>query len=302
MTLLAETGSVVPLQNPNARPEFTDFHKLLQARAPTPAIIEVTPKLAREMIKLNKENQRYMRVMKVAQFMMDMRGSNWLVTGQGISFDWDGHLCDGQHRLRACINAKRPFRTLAMFGCDPKVFTKVDIGRSRSPGDILHIAGITNATTTAAAIRWLKSYKSNTITPGQTSANAPMTAEAILNYCMEHGDLRKRISEKITLIKGAKLASPSMGLAFYTLFYRKNKAAAHEYIDKVYGGKEISDDDDPAGVVRSALLANRRKFHRLTQPQCAYILARGWNAFRTNDYIRAEGLRWRRGEPFPRLR
>lgn len=302
MAPLAETGSVIPLQTPNLRSEFADFYELLQATEPTPIIIEITPALAREMLKRNKEHQRCRRVMKVIQFMGDMRAANWLLTGQGLSFDREGYLCDGQHRLLACINAKKPFRTLAVFGCDPKAFARVDTGRSRSPGDILHIAGVPNAVVAAAIIRWIHAYKAETITPGRTGAVASLSPEAILSYYTEHPDVRERIVEKITLVSNTRLTAPSLGVAFYTLFHRKNKAAAREFIGKVYGGADIFDKLDPAYAARTALLADRRKIRRLTQPQRAYILVRAWNAMRTNEFIQADELDWPRREPFPRIR
>jgi len=63
-------------------------------------LIEVTPKLAREWLKANKAN-RPLRPSHVETLRMSFERGEYVTTHQGVAFDEDGVLLDGQHRLTA---------------------------------------------------------------------------------------------------------------------------------------------------------------------------------------------------------
>lgn len=64
------------------------------------AIVEVTPKLAREWLKANTEN-RPLRPSHVETLRASFERGEYVMTHQGVAFDDDGVLLDGQHRLTA---------------------------------------------------------------------------------------------------------------------------------------------------------------------------------------------------------
>lgn len=80
------------------------------------AIATIGPELAKAMLALNREDNRNKRNTAFNKYADDMRSARWQLTHQGIAFDKTGHLCDGQHRLTACITADSPFATLVFFG------------------------------------------------------------------------------------------------------------------------------------------------------------------------------------------
>jgi hypothetical protein len=76
------------------------------------------------------------------------------LTGDRIKFGNNDELLDGQNRLSACVKSGKPFRTHVVFGIDPALFGRMDIGKPRNAADVLHIAEFKYASTLAAAIRW----------------------------------------------------------------------------------------------------------------------------------------------------
>ena len=84
-------------------------------------IVEITPKIAREMLTKNVCNRSF-RHTWVSVLAQDMLNGNWELTPSPIIFDEDGTLIDGQHRLMAveksgvtcsfvvCTNAKPTFQ------------------------------------------------------------------------------------------------------------------------------------------------------------------------------------------------
>lgn len=78
----------------------------------------------------------------------------WGITGDTVKFGSDGLLKDGQNRLSACVRSGKPLTTHVVFGIDPKLFARMDIGKNRNGADVFSIAGVPHANHVAAAVRW----------------------------------------------------------------------------------------------------------------------------------------------------
>lgn len=71
----------------------------------TSEVMLVTPALAARWLEKNHPSNRPVAWRRVEAFANDMRMGAWKLTHQGICFDADGYLIDGQHRLQAVANA-----------------------------------------------------------------------------------------------------------------------------------------------------------------------------------------------------
>lgn len=121
----------------------------------------ITPETARKYLKSNTSN-RNVRQLAVSEYANEMRSGRWLLTHQGIAFDSEGVLIDGQHRLLAIIEAGVPIEMMVSRDL-PKfvnghagLFTSdvVDNGRKRTVADQLRMNhGVENPNLAAAAAR-----------------------------------------------------------------------------------------------------------------------------------------------------
>ena len=75
--------------------------------------VTITPKRAAEMLEHNGHNRPLTRT-RVREFAEAMKRGDWQLTHQGIAFDTDGQLKDGQHRLAAM-----PFNYAAVISTVP---------------------------------------------------------------------------------------------------------------------------------------------------------------------------------------
>lgn len=99
-------------------------------------VMEITPKIAEKMLSTSIGNRK-IREWYVLHLASSMKRGEWKVTSQGIGIDWDGHLRDAHHRLRACIASGVYFRSVVVFGLDPKAYEVTDIGMLRTYADRL---------------------------------------------------------------------------------------------------------------------------------------------------------------------
>jgi hypothetical protein len=74
-------------------------------------VILITPEMAKEMLKKNVSN-RAIRKVVVKGYADDMLAGAWRTTHQGIAFNSNGDLVDGQHRLSAIVLANKPIEML----------------------------------------------------------------------------------------------------------------------------------------------------------------------------------------------
>lgn len=122
------------------------------------ALVRLTPDLCQQILDHHHiENNRTKKTASIRQYQIDMEAGRWTVTHQGIAFNEDGLLTDGQHRLEACISAGVPFHTLAFFGVPSATMSKLDTGVTRTMNDINKTCnlGLTNALADAAICKWL---------------------------------------------------------------------------------------------------------------------------------------------------
>jgi hypothetical protein len=135
-------------------PASLTIEKHLMNPPGTSVVIEIDPKTAKIILDTRNEKNRPAKPNKVQQFAADMATDRWGLTGDTIKFGTNGQLLDGQNRLSASAKSGKSFRTHVVFGIDPTLFGRMDIGKPRNAADVLHIAGFKYAAALAAAIRW----------------------------------------------------------------------------------------------------------------------------------------------------
>lgn len=115
---------------------------------------EITPSLAELMLAVNWSKNRKQKPGRIKQYGSDMAGGRFPETHQGLAFNSEGELSDGQNRLQACKDSGAKFKTLVFFGIPEESITGVDIIKSRSVSDSANILGLGDVTpATVATVR-----------------------------------------------------------------------------------------------------------------------------------------------------
>lgn len=122
-------------------------------------VVFMTPEWATKILTNSQNINRKITKSRVLQLTRAIERGDWKVTNQGIALDANGGVIDGQHRLAAIAKAKRPVRILLAKNCNPDIFTVIDIGKTRTAGDMLTLSGCkANHMTLAAAIKMYINY------------------------------------------------------------------------------------------------------------------------------------------------
>lgn len=95
-------------------------------------VMEITPEIAKELLKNNKSNRNIVQN-AVNRYARDMEAGNWEQNGDTITIDEKGNLTDGQHRLSAIVQSGVTVKMIVVSGIGFSA-TK-DIGKPRSVAD-----------------------------------------------------------------------------------------------------------------------------------------------------------------------
>lgn len=151
----------------------------------------VTPEKGKQYFEKRVEtHQRPFRIVKAEHFIRQMNGHQWLRTHQGIGFDAQGRLLDGQHRMYAvwksgmaqyfwvCRNMPEYFEN----GHRLETLDAIDRGNQRTVADQLAIrSGVKNGTRVATACLLIQKVATNNIPTPLTPAVAKLIVSKYLH-------------------------------------------------------------------------------------------------------------------------
>lgn len=248
----------------------------------------ITPKLAANWLNTINTHNRPIRNRDVEKYADEMTADRWILNGEAIIFDEKGTLADGQHRLYACIEADKPFKTVVVEGVSTEAFPTIDAGTKRSASDILHIAGIRgNLNALAAASNIVLGYNAGTL-----MGKRPFSRQETLMFVRENPELQDWVA--LAKSKGwtSQHASSIAAIAYLGSF--KHPTKAKEFVRKFTTGEELV-SGSPVLSLRNRLGTDKG----LSRPLRLGLIALAWNAFATNRQLLK--MQAPRGDTFPKI-
>jgi hypothetical protein len=250
-------------------------------------LIKITPKIAIDYLQNNIVN-RTLSFRKVNQYVDDILNDNWLSnSGEGISFDWNGNLINGQHRLNAIIKANKSVSMYVFTNCDPQSFKYIDTAKSRSAGDVLSIDGVKNSNHTAAIITsyyYLKN-KYTGIDAGHRS-ELKLTNFKILDLYQKNQDFYNSTINYITAscAKFNRIVTSSLLGGVYCMFYEKDPQIAKMFIDELVGYSPKTHNSTI--LLAEVLLKNKISTKKLPASYLIAYFYKAWNSYRLKKDIK----------------
>lgn len=212
---------------------------------------DVTPEKAAEYLRGNAAG-RSLNPNAVNMYARDMAAGRWQLTHQGLAFDEDGVLFDGQHRVNAVVRAGVTVRFWVTRGASRETFGAIDIGRGRSMADRFHIAGHEKDATQLAAVArkvtlWDAGHPwSRRLTP---------TREEIAQAFDAHPEIADAARFAHTW-PGRRTLAPALAGFCWWLFSAVDSDDATYFMEALRTGANL-ERGDPILALRERLLADR---------------------------------------------
>lgn len=260
--------------------------KTTNAAPPTPqpsASVElVSPALAKEWLNRNDRNRR-IRPSLIARYARDMAAGRWKETGEAIKFAPDGTLLDGQHRLRAIVEADAPVRLFIVRDVDESAQSVMDTGAGRRAADAYHIAGVSHGSTLAAAAR-LAVLVGDGDRPVRHRDRAVSHAE-LFEWVEHHPD----IADVVEFVSANRVKSnirlPVSVLAYCCYRLSQVDADEAETFFVALATRANLPLGSPVLTLANRLDRIARERFKLSNYQAVWMVLRAWNAWRDGESL-----------------
>lgn len=98
-------------------------------------ITELTPKQAQHILDFFNNDNRKLSRAQVNAIVKSINKDGWMFDGQSITFNTDGNLTEGQHRLNAIVNTETIAKVSISLGVITGAFTKCAPAKPRTAAD-----------------------------------------------------------------------------------------------------------------------------------------------------------------------
>jgi hypothetical protein len=261
----------------------------------------ISPSKAAELLEANTTNRPLSRAV-VHSFAEAMRRGDWVVTHQGIAFDVNGVLVDGQHRLAAIIEADQPVELTVFSEVNEGTFDVLDTGKRRNAADVLAIEGEKSSAMLAAMVRTVWLYE-NRPDLNWSGGGAAVTNHQVVETLEQHPKLRQFVTVGEQIATATGMIKSAAGAASYLVSRASKRAELDEWYEGIIDGAGLRKQD--------ARLVFRRVMFNMARKQAGQALRRresrehvalyikAFNAWRANE--RVNQLRFNPREPMPRI-
>jgi hypothetical protein len=259
----------------------------------------ISPVKAAELLEANTSN-RPLSKPTVHSFAEAMRRGDWMVTHQGIAFDVNGVLVDGQHRLAAIIEADMPIALTVFTEVDEGTFDVLDTGKRRNAADVLAIEGEKSSTMLAAMVRtvWLFENRPDLSWSGGSAA---VTNHQVVATLEQHPKLREYVAVGDQVSTATGMIKSAAGAASYLVTQANKRADLSGWFEGIIDGAGLA-KQDPRLLFRRVMFSMARKqagqvLRRRDTREHVALYVKAFNAWADDTPI--SGLRFTSREEMP---
>jgi hypothetical protein len=250
-------------------------------------IVDVTPDVAREMLEKSKIRNRAISRSFVKRLADDMKAGLWKQNGETIIVSKDEDILDGQHRLHAVILSETRQQLLVTFDVETSVFPTIDIGRSRSGGDILWTGGTTDnplnakRASTALNVVWtIERGEEDGLDIYKCRSFRGIPKSRVLEYAREHAEILRSLEVVPSGQDGGMLFSSPVLVGLHYLFAKKDKDQADKFVTDLIKGTDL-DEEDPVFRLREILIKDAKSISKKPMTLLAGHVVKAWNRRRS---------------------
>lgn len=265
-------------------PEYQFTDEEMWAKVPkVPEVMTVTPEIAGNWLDTrahpNVAHNRRLSKHTVQTYADDMIAGRWRLTHQGIAFDSDGLLVDGQHRLAAIRLAKVTIPMWVHPDMPRDTFAYMDVGRQRRAAQLYDGR---HAVMIAGAARWVFPGLEGTYQKG-------VTVSEVLDNIARWGELETYAPAAKSLSNSPRLPGPAHLAILAQADRTVHRDRIEDWIDGIKTGANLAPGD--ARLLARDRFSNPSNLLIGNKEASYYTLVKAWNSFVAGE--RRQVLAWR---------
>lgn len=209
----------------------------------------------------------------------EINNDRFVLNGQAISFDKNGNLIDGQHRLMAISETNKTVQMLVVRGLENEVFKTIDTGKNRTAGDILSIKNVSDSNNIASAIsRIIHKFHQQRHKKGLGTVKIS-NSEIVEFYNQNKDEMQTDMAFTHSLYTSeSKIVSPAVSCAMLYLLKRENREKAKSFIREIYTGEKETEDCS-AITLRKKLINYKIEGFKLSETNLRNLFLSGFRGY-----------------------
>lgn len=263
--------------------------------------VTVTQAMALAMLAMMARNRKVRRSW-VDRLKGMMEEGRFYSINNGLAFDWNGQLRDGQHRLIAISELGLTVQLWALFGMDPAAFDAIDVGAKRRAKEFLDLDDVKYSDLVASVVRFKARIEAGepVILDEQavhrTGLVLAQTDDVLIRAIAAAGALRRHSSKAFS-----RIPESSLVLAYWLIAKNAKRALSlDQFWDRLVDGTGLT-PGDPVLRLRNRLSARsaqtgKQRQQYLAQTEVAAWTILAWNAWATKTTVT---LRWSETHQLP---
>lgn len=230
----------------------------------------IAPERAEEYL-ASRSTQRPLSEQHARTIATAMSGGRFVQTGEAIHFNIEGHLINGQHRMRAIVISGISAEFLVVRDLPVESFAHMDQGKRRSSGDTLASMGFSRYNEAGQLVRIILGLREGSLHGRQAVDNSQVRAFAERN--------REHLQWTTDICYGLRhVASPGMVGAVLFLAGLGEREKVEEFVKRLDSGVGLN-SNDPELILRNRLIKMRTTTRRGLRTEEVIPLVRcAWNA------------------------
>lgn len=248
------------------------------------SMMTVTPTMAKTWLEKNTARNRKVVPGLILKYVEDIRAGRWQMNGSTIVMSTAGTIIDGQHRLRAIVEANRAIETMVASGIEESAFETIDSGRRRTAADVLSILGYTNVTEMAAvanmSLAWEKYRRLEN--PGG-AAGVGSTTQEVVARCNRDSEMfldAIRKSQPLRKVFGGG----AVWSWYWIVLGRFDGSDRDFFFERLADGQGLM-LGDPVYALRQVLFNARANHRQMPRMQMGGLIVKAWNKYRNHERI-----------------
>ena len=262
--------------------------------------VVITPESADRILQEHNRPEGNRRVVanQLSMLSRSILAGDYILTGETIIFDDNGHVINGQHRLTACVEANRPIPALVVIGVSSSAFAVLDQHAKRTIGQVLQMLNHTNSNALAAAAAVLNIFLSTGYL--YRTGQGKMTVGESLRLLGEHPGLQNSTAFLIGHSKGIRLfGTQAIPVVAHYIFRHIDQEGADQFFAAFVDFK-IPDGikwEAPHLLLKRLSSAAMDRTKKLLPRHVSALLIKAWNSFHENRPCRV--LKFSDEEEYP---
>lgn len=289
------SAAVVTTQFPEAP---ADLAVLLKDGQIGSGVFVITPEVAEAWLLERNTDNRPLSSATVRNYARQIAKGDWRITHQGIGFDRDGVLMDGQHRLQAIVDSETAVPMMVSWNLAREGFAALDAGRSRSANDAIALHLDEKPKNISMFVAIIRTINAHDRTLGIAAVDAPAPSnQEVIEMAEEMGvqEINDAATVAATIYRagrtnGVPVSAAVIGAFYYMMVNRGGwdaELVESQFLTPFITGVGVSSERDPRLALRRAAIREEGGTRNtMARVEVVSMMFRAFEAWIANKEVR----------------